>query len=285
MERENYLKTELKNLPGAPFVMLASLFFSIGGLCVKLIPWSPLAINGARNLIGSAVIGIFLLLAHYRIKVNLPVMIGAFSMIGVTTLFAIANKLTTAANAIVLQYTAPVFVIIFMALFFRVRPERRDILTCGIVFFGVCLFFVDGIQAGNVLGNLVAVLSGVCYAGVFMMNTAKEADALSSSFLGQLMAGIIFVPFCFRETDFSVTTMTTVVILGAVQVGLAYIFLSIGIRRTNAVTASLITGLEPIMNPVWVAVFYGEKVSGLSVVGAVIVVGAIIIYNIGQAKQ
>jgi len=285
MERENNLKTEQKNLPGAPFVMLASLFFSIGGLCVKLIPWSPLAINGARNLIGSVVIGIFLLLTRYRIKVNLPVMIGAFSMIGVTTLYAVANKLTTAANAIVLQYTAPVFVIIFMALFFRVRPERRDILTCGAVFFGVCLFFVDGIQAGNVLGNLVAVLSGVCYAGVFMMNTAKEADALSSSFLGQLMAGIIFVPFCFRETDFSVTTMTTVAILGAVQVGLAYIFLSIGIRRTNAVTASLITGLEPIMNPIWVAIFYGEKVSGLSVAGAVIVVGAIIIYNIGQAKQ
>ncbi len=282
---ESKRKTEQRNLPGAPFVMLASLFFSIGGLCVKLIPWSPLAINGARNLIGSAVIGIFLLITHYRIKVNLPVIIGAFSMIGVTTLFAVANKLTTAANAIVLQYTAPVFVIIFMALFFHVRPKRQDIITCGIVFFGVCLFFVDGMQAGNVLGNLVAVLSGICYAGVFMMNTAEEADALSSSFLGQLLAGIIFVPLCFKETDFSLPTMTTVFILGAVQVGLAYIFLSIGIRRTNAVTASLITGLEPIMNPIWVAIFYGEKVSGLSVIGAVIVVGAIIIYNVGQAKQ
>ena len=281
MKLTTNFRTEQKNLPGAPFVLLAALLFSIGGLCVKLIPWSPLAINGARNLIGAAVIGIFLLITRYRIRINLPVMVGAFSMIGVTTLFTVANKLTTAANAIVLQYTAPVFVIIFMALFFHVRPQRRDIITCGVVFFGVCLFFVDGMQTGNVLGNLVAILSGVCYAGVFMMNTAKEADALSSSFLGQLLAGILFVPLCFRETDFSLPTLATVVIMGVFQVGLAYIFLSIGIRRTNAVTASLITGLEPIMNPVWVALFYGEKVSGLSMIGAVIVVGAVIIYNTG----
>ena len=79
--------------------------------------------------------------------------------------------------------------------------------------------------------------------------------------------------------------VVTVFIMGVVQVGLAYILLSIGIGRTNAVTASVITGLEPIMNPIWVAIFYGEKVSGLSVFGAVIVVGAIIIYNVGQAKQ
>ena len=268
-----------QNKLGMFCVFMASVFFSIGGLCVKLIPWSPLAINGARNLIGAAVIGLFLLATHYRIRINLPVIIGAASMIGVTTLFAMANKMTTAANAIVLQYTAPVFVIVFMAILFHVRPRRQDVITCAVVFFGVCLFFVDGLQTGHLPGNVVAILSGVCYAGVFMMNTAKEADAISSSFLGQLAAGIIFVPFCLGETDFSGPVMLTIIILGVVQVGLAYILLSVGIRRTNAVTASLICGLEPIMNPVWVALFYGEKMSRLAVIGAVIVVGAILWYQ------
>ena len=279
------VKYDKKDITGTLCVFLASVFFSIGGLCVKLIPWSPLAINGARNLIGACLIGCFLMVTHYKIRINLPVMVGAFSMIGVTTLFVVANKLTTAANAIVLQYTAPVFVIIFMALFFHIRPGRRDIITCAIVFFGVCLFFVDGLQKGNTLGNLIAVLSGVCYAGVFMMNTAKEADALSSSFLGQLMAGVLFVPFCFKETDFTMPTVMTVLVLGLVQVGLAYICLSIGIRRTNAVTASLITGLEPVLNPVWVALVYGERISGLAMIGAVIVVGAILIYNFGMTQN
>lgn len=183
-------------------VFLASVCFSTGGLFIKLIPWSALAINGARNLIGAGVIGIYLLLTRRRVIFNRRVLIGALSMIGVTTLFAVSNKLTTAANAIVLQFTAPVFVILFMAVLYRQKPGKADALTCFAVLLGVVLFFVDGIQAGTLPGNIAAVLSGICYAGVFMMNTGKDADAISSCFIGQLAAGLIFTPFCFRETDF-----------------------------------------------------------------------------------
>ena len=276
---------ETRSFAGTLCVLLASLLFSIGGLCVKLIPWSALAINGARNLIGSAVIGLFLLITRHRLRLNLPVVVGALSTMGVTTLFAVSNKLTTAANAIVLQFTAPVFVILFMAVLFHVKPKKREVVTCAVVFLGVCLFFVDGLRRGSVAGDLAALLSGVCYAGVFMMNTAEKSDALSSCFLGQLAAGLVFTPFCLRETDFSLPAMATVLVLGVLQVGAAYILLSVGIRSTGAVTASLITGLEPVMNPIWVALFYKERISGLAVVGAVIVVGAIILYNVGSAKE
>ena len=265
-------------------VFLASVCFSTGGLFIKLIPWSALAINGARNLIGAAVIGAYLLLTRRKIVFNLRVLVGALSMIGVTTLFAVSNKLTTAANAIVLQFTAPVFVILFMAVLFRQKPGKTDILTCCAVLLGVILFFVDGIRAGNLLGNVVAVLSGVCYAGVFMMNAGRDADPISSCFLGQLAAGLIFTPLCFQETDFSPPTLAAVLALGAIQVGGAYILFSIGIRHTPPVTASLITGMEPIMNPLLVAAFYGEKVSALSVVGSVIVVVSIVAYNIILAR-
>ena len=266
-------------------VFLASMCFSTGGLFIKLVPWSPLAINGARNLIGAAVIGIYLLAARHRLVFSRRVFIGALSMIGVTTLFALANKMTTAANTIVLQFTAPVFVILFMAMIYRQKPGRLDVIICFLVLLGVVLFFVDGIRAGNLAGNIIAVLSGICYAGVFMMNTGKNADAISSCFLGQLAAGLLFTPLCFRETDFSLPVLLPVLALGVIQVGGAYILFSIGIRSTPPVTASLITGMEPIMNPLLVAAFYGETITALSVAGCVIVVFSILGYNLWLAKK
>ena len=266
-------------------VVAASVCFSTGGLFMKLIPWSALAINGARNLIGAAVIGLFMLATKHRPIFNRTIAIGALSLMSVTTTFALANKMTTAANAIVLQFTAPVFVILLMALIYHSKPRRADILTCAAVLLGVVLFFIDGIRAGNLAGNVVAVISGVCYAGVFMMNTGRDADALSSSFWGQLAAGLLFSPLCFRETDFSTPTLLAVLALGVIQVGGAYILFSTGIKNTPPVTASLITGMEPILNPLWVAIFYGEPFTVLSAVGAVIVIGSIVHYNVWNAKH
>ena len=265
---------------------LAALCFGTGGLFIKMIPWSPLAINGARNLIGAALIGSYLLIRRHRLVFSRQVFIGAISLMGVTVLYVIANKLTTAANTIVLQFTAPVFVILLMALIYHVKPKRADVITCILVFAGVVLFFIDGLRAGTVPGNLAALVSGIFYAGVFMMNAGKNADALSSCFLGQLASGLIFTPFCFRETDFSFyPTLTFVLLLGIVQLGGAYILFSEGIKNTPPVTAALITGLEPITNPILVALFYHEKVSVLAIIGSVIVVGSILVYNIRLAKK
>ena len=277
--------TNRRTWPSVMCVIAASVCFSTGGLFMKLIPWSALAINGARNLIGACVIGLFMLVTKHRPVFNRTVAIGALSLMSVTTTFALANKMTTAANAIVLQFTAPVFVILLMALLYHSRPRKADILTCAAVLLGVVLFFIDGIRAGNLAGNLVAVLSGICYAGVFMMNTGKGADALSSSFWGELAAGVLLTPLCLRETDFSAPTLLAVLSLGVIQVGGAYILFSLGIRNTPPVTASLITGLEPILNPLWVMIFYGEPFTVLSAVGAVIVVGSIVIYNVWNAKH
>ena len=285
-------KTRMRS---ALFVFLASVCFSTGGLFIKLIPWSALAINGARNLVGAAVIGLYLLLTRRKVIFSRRVLTGALSMIGVTTLFALANKMTTAANAIVLQFTAPVFVILLMAVIYRQKPTRTDILTCFAVLLGVVLFFVDGIRMGNLPGNVIAVVSGICYAGVFMMNTGKGADAISSCFLGQLAAGIVFTPLCLQESDFWVESsvseasgapvLSAMLALGVIQVGGAYILFSIGIRHTPPVTASLITGMEPILNPLLVAAFYGEAVSALSVVGSIIVVFSILAYNLRLARS
>ena len=132
---------------GTAAMLCASFCFSLGGLFIKVIPWNPLAINGARNLIACTVIGIYIWITHHKIRFNLTVLVGAISMAGVTTLFAIANKLTTAGNTIILQYTAPIWIVILMFLIFGQKPDRIAIVSILIVLAGILCFFFEGSTA------------------------------------------------------------------------------------------------------------------------------------------
>ena len=265
---------------GTSMMLAASLCFSTGGLLMKIIPWNPLAINGARNLIACIVIGIYILATHHRLKFNRTVLVGAISMAGVTTLYSIANKLTTAGNTIILQYTAPIWIVILMFLFFGQKPDKTSVISILIVFAGILCFFFEGLSTGKWLGDLLALLSGIFYAGVFMLNSFEKGDALSSVFFGQLACGIFLSPLVLRESVFTAPVLLAVFVLGAVQVGLAYIFFTTGTKYTDPVTASIINALEPILNPILVAVFYGEMLGRLSLVGAVIVLAGILYYNL-----
>ena len=269
-----------KQKTGVLCVFLAAVLYSIGGLCIKLIPWSGMAINGGRTAIALVVIGIYLLAIRHPLRFNPYVLIGALSVFGSNLLFSLANKMTTAANAIVLQFTAPVFVILFTIIFFRKRPARLDILACCIVFGGIVFFFVDSLSVGGGLGNVLALISGVTYAGVFLMNEMPDSDAISSVFWGDVFSAVIGLPFLLRETDFSLIPVTSLLVLGVFQVAVAYILLTEGLKTTPAVTASLVSGIEPVMNPILVAIFYGEKMSSVALVGAAIVVGGVVGYNV-----
>ena len=127
----------------------ASLLYSTGGLLMKWIPWNGMAINGARMMLSMLLLVVFLKIIGHKIRMNKWIFLGSLCFLGATALFSVANKLTTAANAIVLQFTAPAFVILFMALLYGQKPGKLDVLTCFTVLFGVVLFFIDGIQAGN----------------------------------------------------------------------------------------------------------------------------------------
>lgn len=270
---------------GTLFVFLAAVLYSIGGLCIKVIPWNGLSINSARNIVALLVVGGYLVLSRHRLRLNRWIALGALSVCGTNVLFSVANKLTTAANTIVLQFTAPIFVILLTALFWRKKPERLDLIACALVLAGVVCFFVDSLEMGGMLGNVLALASGLSYAGVFLLNDLPDADPISSVFWGDAASVVIGFPFLLGETDFSPTAIVSVVILGAFQVGLAYVLMCIGLRTTPAVTASLISGIEPVLNPVLVAVFYGEKIGRLALVGAVIVVASVVGYNVIRGRR
>lgn len=276
--------TENREKLGVLFVFLAAVLYSIGGLCIKVIPWNGLSINGGRNMVALLVIGGYLLATRHRPRFNRWILVGAVCICGTNTLFTVANKLTTAANTIVLQFTAPIFVILLSVVFWKRRPQKLDLIACGVVLVGVLCFFVDSLEAGGMAGNILALLSGLSYAGVFLLNDLPDSDPISSVFWGDVMSVAIGLPFLVRETDLSLVPMTSLVILGAFQVGLAYILLTIGLRTTPAVTASLVSGIEPVLNPILVAVFYHETIGPLALLGAAIVVGGVVIYNVLRVK-
>lgn len=234
---------ENKRRTGTLCVFLAAVLYSIGGLCIKLIPWGGMAINGARTAIALVVIGAYLAVIRHPLRFNRWVAVGALSIFGTNALFSVANKLTTAANVIVLQFTAPIFVILFSALFWRRKPGRLDLLACGIVFGGVLFFFADSLEMGGGLGNVLALLSGVAYAGVFLMNELPDSDAISSVFWGDVLSAVTGLPFLLGEAKLEPIALTSLLVLGVFQVAVAYILLTIGLKTTPPVTASLVSGI------------------------------------------
>ena len=272
---------------GALFVFLSAVFFSIGGLFMKLIPWNGLAINSARNVFSVLVLAAFFRIRRHKLVINRTVLIGALAIVGTNILYSLANKLTTAGNTIILQFTAPIWVMVFSSLLLKKKPGRLDLIAAAFVFAGVICFFIDSLSSGHLAGDLLALLSGIFYAGVFMMNAREDSDSLSSVLIGMVLNVLTGLPFLIREQPFSagMDVWTPVLVLGIFQLGLAYVFLTEGLAITPPVTASLISGIEPVLNPLLVAVFYGEMLTPLSLVGAAIVFLSVIGYNLIRLKQ
>lgn len=275
----------MRSKKGLLLVFIASVLFSIGGLCVKMVPWNGMSINAFRSIISVCLLLLFARVTGHKLKFSPGVFLGACAICGTTTLYSMANKLTTAANTILLQFTAPVFVILITLIFFHEKPKRLDILACLFVFGGIACFFLDSLGSGHLLGDCLAVLSGVSYALVFMMNRFPKADPLFSTILGQIMGSAIGLPFLVRETEFTPTALTYAIVLGVFQLGIAYMFFTTGIRSAPPVSASLVAGIEPILNPLLVAVVLGETLTPLSFVGGAIVFLSIMVYNILTARR
>ena len=275
----------MQRCTGTICIFLAAVLYSIGGLCMKVIPWSGLSINGARTGIALVVLVIYLAVIRHPLRMNWWVALGTMFIFLTNVLFAMANKMTTAANAIVLQFTAPIFVILFSIVVFRKKPGVLDLAACALVFGGVIFFFLDSLTMGGGLGNVVALISGATYAGVFLMNELPDSDPISSVFWGDVLSALTGLPFLLRETEFPTTALVSIVVLGVFQVAFAYILLTIGLKTTPPVTASLVSGIEPVLNPILVALFYGEKMGRFALIGAAIVIFGVVSYNVLLARR
>ncbi|MBQ7591170.1 MAG: EamA family transporter [Clostridia bacterium] len=269
------------------FVFLSAVLFATGGLFFKKISWNALAISSARSVIAGLFILSVMLITRHRFRITKSVIFAALSISVTNNLYALANKLTTAGNTIVLQFSMPVFVILIMAVFYRKKPSALEIVTCFAVLGGIVCFFIDSLTAGNMLGNALALISGVSYACFFIFNSREDSEPFTAVLLSYALTALIGLPWLLR-TDVAATPgseLLCVLALGLLQQGTAQICFALGIKETPPVAASLISGIEPILNPVLVALFYGEKLTLLSLIGAAVVLLAVLVYNVITASK
>ena len=270
---------------GLFYVLCGAIAFSLGGLFVKLLPWAPISISAGRCIFSSAVIRLYTRLSHHCLVFSRTVFLGAMCVSAMLLCYVTSIKLTSAANAIVLEYTAPIFIIVFESLFFHKKAKKLDLFVCLIVFAGICIVVSDGLGRGNLLGDLIALASGVFYALTIMLNDFKGSDALSSVLFGHILTMVIGFPSILTESDFSTGTLLLLAALGIFQAGMGYSLLTAGLRLCDPLSGSLIASIEPVLNPILVAVFYKEYVSAKTLFGAAVVIASIVIYNILSAKM
>ncbi len=250
-------------------LLLSALLWSSGGLFIKMVSWNPVAIAGFRSLIAMMVIVAYV--RHPRFIWTFPQIGGAIAYAVTVTLFVIATKLTTAANAILLQYTAPLYVAFLGAWFLEERTRWFDWVSIVVVIGGMGLFFLDRLAPGGLLGNLLAIVSGISFAFlVLFMRRQKNESPFETIILGNLFTGLIGLPFMFGSVP-DVRSWMGLFFLGVIQLGLSYVLYSKAIRHVTALEAILIPGVEPILNPIWVFLMLGERPGKWALIGGLIV--------------
>lgn len=256
-------------------LLATATLWSLGGLLIKWVDWNPMAIAGTRSLIGAAVIALAFR-KELRFTGSFDQIGAAVAYAGTVVLFVVANKLTTAANAILLQYTAPVYVALFSPWFLGERAQSRDWLSLAAILVGMLLFFGDKLSFHGYLGNGVALVSGFCFAWLTLfLRRHGEESSISALVLGNMLAGAIGLPFMFQSLPDAGGWMG-LLLLGAVQLGLPYVMYSFALRRVRAVEGILIPMIEPVLNPVWVFLLLGETPGPLALLGGAIILGAVL---------
>jgi drug/metabolite transporter (DMT)-like permease len=264
-------------------LVLTSLLWSTSGLFIKLLHWQPVSIFSARGLVASVVFLIWLRGVRLRITPSLAA--GAAGYMGAQFLFILSTRLTTAANAIFLQYTAPIYVLLFGFWFLRERPVRIDWITMVVIFAGMLLFFGEDLALEGFYGNLAGILGGVALGVLFVAARAQKDSHPAQIFLiGSCLGGMIGLPALLQET-WSLTDAAIIVYLGLLQTGLASALYSIAIRHIPALESNLILMLEPVLNPLWVFLVIGESPHPLALLGGAVVLGAIAARAIAGARR
>jgi drug/metabolite transporter (DMT)-like permease len=257
------------------FLVVTAILWSSAGVLIKMISWNPIAIAGMRSAIGTLVLLVFLRRPH--LTWSSAQIGGAVAFAATVILFVLANRLTTAANAILLQYTSPIFVALLGAWFLGERATRLDWATIFVVIGGMALFFLDDLTTGGLWGNVCAIASGVTFACfVLFMRKQKNDSPLESAFLGNILTALIGFPFMLEAMP-SASSWVGLMLSGVLQLGLAQVLYSAAIKHVTALEAILIAVVETILSPVWVLLVMGEAPGPWALLGGFVVLVSVTI--------
>ncbi|MBQ1255717.1 MAG: DMT family transporter [Clostridia bacterium] len=275
---------------GSLLVALGAAAWSFSGVLSQGLMWNGFTKTGVRGIVASLIFAAFR--KTFKVKITFGLVLGALGVALTSLLYMSATLYTSASNAIVLQYSMPAYVILLNFFVFRQKPLRRDIITVLFVMLGVTLCCMEGLTGGkgSMFGNVIALLSGLTFALVFFASRLPGCDPISYSYLGNVFSILLAVSLFFDPNVHFIPTETytasmiaadfTKGILLGVSLGAGYLFFSLGIRRTSAVSAAIITNLEPVLNPVWVFVFMGVFPGVFGIAGALVVLVTVTMHSI-----
>lgn len=258
---------------GVLFLLAAALCWSTGGVLIKLIDLEAVGLAGARSVI--AAVTIWMYIRTFRIRFSKRLVLGALAYTGTVILFVMSTKTTTAANAILLQYTAPVWVALLSPWLLREPISRIDWIAIVVTLGGMGIFFLEKLSVEAQIGNLYAIISGIFFAlCVIALRLGRDGSAIHMVLLGNIITALLCAPFLIGDSLPS-EDILPLIILGVGQLALGYILFSKGIAHVSAIDGALIPVIEPILNPLWVVLAVQEPTSVYSIVGGVIVLSAV----------
>ncbi len=266
-------------------ILIAVVLWSTGGLFIKMTSLDAFAVNLGRSFFAAIVVAVF----TYKkgLKLDVFTLFTSFLYAGTLTAFVYATKNTTAANAIFLQYTAPIYILILSPLILKEKFRFVDLITVAACLAGMTLFFFEAPGEENVLainifaGNIAALISGVFFGLYFIFlrhpRSLQKNPALSV-FYGNIIVVLLMIPFVAGNPPTNITLADTgaILFLGTFQIGAAYILFTNGIAHgVRSLDASIIGFIEPLLNPVWVFLLLSEKPSSWALLGGAIIITAV----------
>jgi len=285
----NHLDSLKNKASVSPLLLVfgAAVLWSTGGLFIKAIQLSAFELSFGRSLL--AAITIAICTRREGFGINKISAITSILYAGLIILFVLSTKLTTAANAIFLQYTAPVYLLILEPLIYKEKFRSRDGITVLVCLGGMALFFVGQLRPQDIEGNIFALASGLCFAMYFLLlrhPRAREVNRASSVIYGNTLAVIMTAPWGLA-TFGSLTAhdLTGVAYLGVVQLGIAYTLFTVGMARgVRSLDAGIVCYTEPVLNPLWVFLVLGEKPSAWALLGGAIITATVITHMLLDAR-
>ena len=281
------MKTLSKQTAAKLEMLVCAALWSTAGIFIKLIPWNAFVISGVRSAVSAVVLAVYIKLHGMRFIVCRKTVMPALLLTLTYVCFVAANKLTTAANAIVLQFTAPVFILIFSVLFLKQRFQRRDVLAVICTLAGIALFFLDRLGPGHLLGNVIAVCAGASMGGMYItIGGCLEEERMSAIFLAQLFTAAVGIPFAAATRPaIGLISVLCILALGVFQLGIPYILYGKAAENCSPLVCSLLGAVEPLLNPVWVLLFDGETPGIFALIGGVVVIVTIVVWSIRKEKS
>ena len=263
-------------------MIVTAILWSSGGVLIKLTSANPLAIASGRS--GLAAIFMLFYIGFKFIRISPKIFIGTLCYSFTTIGFVIANKLTTSANAIFLQFTATIWVVVFSLIFLKIRVRLSDIFSIIIIIGGMLLFFIDKMNSGMLFGNILAALTGISFAGfITNLKTIDQGNTIYPILYGNIINFFIGLPF-YSSDLFIPQSIICLILLGFFQIGVSYILYSKAIEHLSAIDGIILPVIEPLLNPIWVFIAIGEKINRNSFLGGTIIILAVVVRNLYQTK-